>query len=100
VSAGTELVVLTDSSLPWFAYAEHGEWVCEFDAGLPHQRHGSDPDRFVVLMEQAGVMLDTRPDGVSSVDAMLRLAELAFGLSLPPAPEVDQRELLAGVVED
>jgi len=99
LSSGTELVALVKSSLPWFAYAAKGEQVCAFDAGMPHIRHGSDPDRFLTLMGEAGVLRETRPEGVRPVDAMLRLAELAFGLSLPRR-EIESGELAAGVVED
>lgn len=94
VSAGTEVVVLANSSLPWFAYWADGGKVCSFDVGMPHLRYGSDPDRFLPLMAEADVL-----SGPDPVLAMLRLAELAFSLSLPK-DAVESQETVAGLVGD
>ena len=97
VSAGTEAVALVNSSLPWFAYAADGREVCSFDAGMPHLRYGSDPDRFLPLMTEAGVLSGPDQPRVRPVLAMLRLAELAFSLSLPE-DAVESQETAAGVL--
>jgi hypothetical protein len=97
VSAGTEAVVLVNSSLPWFAYVADGGEVCSFDAGMPHLRYGSDPDRFLPLMAEAGILSGPDQPGDRPVLAMLRLAELAFSLSLPK-DAVESQETAAGLV--
>lgn len=99
VSAGAEAVALVSSSLPWFAYAADGGEVCSFDVGMPWLRYGSDPDRFLPLMGEAGVLSGPDQPPVRPVLAMLRLAELAFSLSLPK-DAVESQETVAGVIGD
>ncbi|MEV5357168.1 DUF6461 domain-containing protein, partial [Streptomyces sp. NPDC052693] len=83
VSAGTELIALVSTATaPAFVYARDGEEICGFDPGLPHVRSGTDPDRFLPQMAQAGLPTDGTPVEGDPVVAMLRFAEAAFGLSL------------------
>lgn len=99
VSAGTEGVALVNSALPWFAYAADGGEICSFDVGMPWLRHGSDPDRFLQLMAEAGVLSGPDQPHVRPVLAMLRLAEMGFSLSLPK-DAVEAQETVAGLVGD
>ncbi|GAA1218439.1 hypothetical protein GCM10009665_05430 [Kitasatospora nipponensis] len=98
VSAGTRACTLVSTmTIPWFAYWEDAEPICDFDPGMPSTRHGTAPDHLNPVMAQVG--LDPSPDatGSTSVSGMLLLAERAFGVTLP-YEAVFQGELLGGVV--
>lgn len=97
VSQGTEVVVLVSTATtPWFAYCENGEIVCSFDPGTPLGRYGSDPDRFLAAMQRVGIVAGGPAPERGAVEAMLEMAEVEFGLSLPAA-DVSGTELLAGI---
>ncbi|WP_438290878.1 DUF6461 domain-containing protein [Streptomyces sp. HUAS TT7] len=100
VSAGTESVVLVSTStIPWFAHSVNGEEVCAFDPGLPDIRYGTGADRLVPAMARAGFSVGGNPAPLGAVEAMLHLAEQEFGLGLPRY-EVESGELAAGVAND
>ncbi|MFD7540219.1 DUF6461 domain-containing protein [Streptomyces sp. NPDC059819] len=99
-SAGTECVVLiSTSTIPWFAYMVDGEEICAFDPGLPDIRYGTGSGEMVAAMADAGFAVDGKPAAGSAVEAMLRLAEQQFGLGLPQH-EVNHAALVAGIVND
>ncbi|MDX3540014.1 DUF6461 domain-containing protein [Streptomyces sp. MB09-01] len=99
VSAVAETVaIVRTETIPWFAYAKNGQTLCSFDPGLPDLRDGADRDILLSHMVESGLRVEGRDSGISSVDAMLGLAERAFGLGLPRELVVDG-ELLAGVAE-
>ncbi len=93
VSRGTEVVSVCrhDYASDTFAYIVDGEPVVLFDPMLPDERSGSDPDRFVMEMREAG--LD--PDHDIDVDdahidfPMERSFALASRVTgLPFSPEI------------
>lgn len=98
VSAGTAAVSLlrTAESLLMFKFAENGSMVCSFDVDLPHLRSGKDPDRLLPQMEQLGLAPEV-DRGVDTDQAMLALAEAAFGIALPRV-QVEAGVLLAARV--
>ncbi|MFF3159175.1 DUF6461 domain-containing protein [Streptomyces sp. NPDC057910] len=99
-SAGTECVVLVSTStIPWFAYMVDGDEICAFDPGLPHIRYGTGTSEMVAAMADAGFAVDGKPAAGGAVEAMLRLAEQHFGLGLPKH-EVIHDALAAGIVND
>ncbi|MDT0390829.1 DUF6461 domain-containing protein [Streptomyces dubilierae] len=101
VSAGTELVALiSTATAPAFVHALDGEETCGFDPGLPHLRSGTDPDRFLPQMAQAGLPTDGTPVEGEPVAAMLRFAETAFGLSLSQSSLLHEEHLSGRVLED
>ncbi|MEU3853722.1 DUF6461 domain-containing protein [Streptomyces sp. NPDC029554] len=101
VSAGTELVALiSTATAPAFIHALDGEEVCGFDPGLPHLRSGTDPDRFLPQMAQAGLPTDGTPVEGDPVVAMLRFAETTFGLSLSQSSLMQEEHLSGRIPED
>lgn len=63
LSGGTEAVVVhwTPKPTHFMSYLINGSLVTSFDLGMPSHRTGSDPDRFVTEMRQAGLQTE-RPD--------------------------------------
>ncbi|MFI8215931.1 DUF6461 domain-containing protein [Streptomyces sp. NPDC085932] len=101
VSADTELVALiSTATAPAFIHALDGEEVCGFDPGLPHLRSGTDPDRFLPQMAQAGLPTDGTPVDGDPVVAMLRFAETTFGLSLSQSSLMQEEHLSGRIPED
>ncbi|MEV7446457.1 DUF6461 domain-containing protein [Streptomyces sp. NPDC091204] len=99
VSAVAETVaIVRTETVPWFVYAKDGQTLCSFDPGLPDLREGADRDVLLPHMVDSGLRVEGRDSGISPVDAMLGLAERAFGLGLPRELIV-HGELLAGVAE-
>lgn len=89
LSAGTELalVELTLSS-ELFYYFVDGTEVTSFEPLMARDRFGSDPDRFVSQMRQAGLRVDRSPDDDDnelerdSGIAVLDMLTLALGIRL------------------
>jgi hypothetical protein len=89
LSAGTELALaeLTLSSELFYYFVDRTE-VTSFEPLLARDRDGSDPDRFVQQMRQAGLRVDPRPDdGDHELErspriALLDMLTLALGIRL------------------
>lgn len=84
LSRGTEAltVVRHDYASPRFSHAADGEVLTTFHLNYPDQRGGTDPDRHLALMRQAG--FDPDDDGGQydeAVSRALRLAELITGVA-------------------
>lgn len=64
LSQGTEAVSVLrhDYASPSFGYAVDGTLVVGFNPTYPARRHGSDPDRLVPLMREAGFVTDEDDD--------------------------------------
>lgn len=74
-----------------FKYAENQVMICTFDAILPHLRYGTDPDRFLTQMQQAG--LDTDHNfAADPLKAVLDFTQATFDISVPQ--DIDERLLL------
>ena len=71
--AGTEVVLVhwTDKPTHFMSYMINGSLVTSFDLGMPSQRAGSDPDRFVTEMRQVGL----RTEADTSEEARARVLE-------------------------
>lgn len=100
LSAGTDLVLFeTGPNFDHFYYFSDGREVTSFEPLLSHYRDGSDPDRFVSQMRQAGLNVDPPPDDDdfdnNTRTAVLEMLTLAFGIRLPrdvalgPLPTVE-----------
>jgi Family of unknown function (DUF6461) len=93
LSAGTEAVVVTwVEVLNDLEYLADGEQVTSFQPEMAWQRYGSDPDRFLAEMRQAGLRTeppspDDEPrkggDYLDDVIAALDMLTLALGIRLP-----------------
>ncbi len=89
LSAGTELALFeTGPNFDHFYYFADGDEVTSFEPLLSHYREGSDPDRFVPQMRQAGLNVDPPPEdddafGGDTRIAVLRMLTLALGIRLP-----------------
>ena len=94
LSRGTEVVVVRHilDGAPQFAYAADGTVITSLWAVPPvPTRSGSDPDRFRPLMREVGLDYAEMPNETeggdpqfSDLEAVLTLAQRAFGLSLSP----------------
>jgi hypothetical protein len=89
LSRGTEAIAFVrhDYATPRFTHAVDGEIVTTFHLNYPDHRDGSDADRHLALMREAG--FDPDDDGGQygeAVSRALRLAELITGV----APTFDQ----------
>ncbi|SNT51498.1 hypothetical protein SAMN05216276_105360 [Streptosporangium subroseum] len=64
LSTGTETIMIFSNVNAWsrFEYLVDGEVVTSFDLASPDWREGSDPDRFVEMMRDAGFDPDGGPD--------------------------------------
>lgn len=99
LSAEGEAVTVSSTGVAHsgFGYALGGEVVTSLVTIVPFTREGSDPDRFLPLIRQAG-LVHPRPDGLaragSDLHAVLTIAEQAFGLSIGQA-ELDRLLLSA-----
>lgn len=87
LSEGTELACLDFLlSSGYFYYFADGAEVTSFEPLLSSDRYGTDPDRFVPQMRQAGLDVDPPPDdAVLQGDpniAALRMLTLALGIRL------------------
>jgi hypothetical protein len=86
VSAGGDAVAVRNSlsGIAGFAYAERGDVVTSLVTIRPYTRDGSDPDRFLSLLRRVGLAEAAQPGGpvMSALQAVLTVAEEAFGLSL------------------
>lgn len=83
LSRGTEaLAVLRhDYASPSFDHAMDGTVVTAFNLNYPDQRHGTDPDRLLPLMRQAGFDPDDDEGQYEqAISRALRLAELITGV--------------------
>jgi hypothetical protein len=75
-----------------FGYAADGEVLSELVTIPPFTRTGTEPDRFLPLLQQVGLDFGTRGErhvagempATSDLQRVLAVAELAFGLSLTP----------------
>ncbi|MEV8087486.1 DUF6461 domain-containing protein [Streptomyces nigra] len=108
LSRGTEAVDVwrTVNAHRSLGYAQDGRLVCRFEPGRPHERTGTDPDRLVAAMREAGLLPadGTSPgEGPADVDQpelrALALAESVFRLDLPRAEVLDGRLLSARLTE-
>jgi hypothetical protein len=69
-----------------FGYAADGDVIATLTTSVPPHWSGSDPGRFGPLARELGLTEDTEPpDELTELEAMLSLAERAFGLSLARA---------------
>jgi hypothetical protein len=94
VSRGGEAVVVRHAldAFAEFGYAAGGVVVSHLVTIVPYRRSGSDPDRFLALLRQAGLDFDTAAQHdagdeqpvLGDLEAVLTVAERAFGLSLSP----------------
>lgn len=93
VSRGGEAVVVRHAldAFAEFGYAAGGVVVSHLVTVVPYRRSGSDPDRFLALLRQVGLNFETgvRRDAgeeqlLGDLEAVLTVAERAFGLSLSP----------------
>jgi Family of unknown function (DUF6461) len=89
LSAGSEAVLVTQTaSISYFHYYVDGAEVTAFEPLRGWERFGTDPDRFLPYMRQAGVRLDgeVRLDDLDAykdpVIAVLEMVTLALGISL------------------
>jgi len=91
LSAGTDLAWVTHTmTIDTFDYYRDGTEVTHFDPVLSWQRSGTDPDRFVPAMRQAGFDVDEPPDDDDAelppggyVIAVLEMLTIEFGIRLP-----------------
>ncbi len=98
VSRGGDAVVVRHAldAFAEFGYAAYGEVVSHLVTIPPYTRTGDEPERFLPLLQQVGLDFDTagQPGAAgevlarSDLQAVLAVAERAFGLSLTPR-EVD-----------
>jgi hypothetical protein len=83
LSAGTEAVLVTRAeALSYFHYYVDGAEITAFEPLLAWDRFGTDPDRFLPYMRQAGVRLDDDDAIKDPVIAVLEMATLALGIRL------------------
>lgn len=88
LSAGTDLALFeTGPNFDHFYYFADGDEVTSFEPLLSQYRDGSDPDRFVPQMRQAGLNVDPPPEdddnfGDDTRTAVLEMLTLAFGIRL------------------
>jgi len=108
LSRGTEAVDIwrTVNAHRSLGCAQDGQLVCRFEPARPHERTGTDPDRLVGAMREAGLLPadGTSPEeGPVDVDQpelrALALAESVFRLDLPRAEVLDGRLLSARLTE-
>ena len=88
LSAGTDLALFDEgltSDSPDFSYLVDGAEMTGFEPWLAHERRGSDPDRFVPQMQQAGLIAAPHPNAelqdIPRV-ALLEMLTLALGIRL------------------
>lgn len=87
LSAGTELALFeTGPNFDHFYYFADGDEVTSFEPLLSQYRSGSDPDRFLPYMRQAGLNVDPPPEDDDSFPdlpvALLEMLTLALGIRL------------------
>ena len=87
LSSGTDLAMLASGpNMDYFYYLTDGTEVTSFEPLLAHDRDGSDPDRFVPQMLQAGLPVDRSRDRArpqrSPRIAVLEMLTLALGIRL------------------
>jgi hypothetical protein len=95
LSAGTDVAWFSwTQTIDYFHYLAYGTEVTAFEPGMGWDRFGSEPDRFVSEMRQAGVSADRpvpgspRPVGAGASGrdpriATLEMLTLALGIRLP-----------------
>jgi hypothetical protein len=107
LSAGTDLALFElFPGKSYFYYHADGQEVTSFEPVMSPWRHGSDPDRFVRQMRQAGLDVDPPSEdaelGGNPALALLNTLTLALGIRLPgeqalgPLPTVGVTEPLSG----
>ena len=83
LSAGTEAVLVTRAeALSYFHYYVDGTEITAFEPLLAWDRFGTEPDRFLPYMRQAGVRLNDNDAIKDPVIAVLEMVTLAFGIRL------------------
>lgn len=83
LSAGTEAVLVTRAeSLSYFYYYIDGAEITAFEPLFGWARFGTDPDRFLPYMRQAGMRLDDDDAIKDPVIAVLEMVTLALGIRL------------------
>jgi hypothetical protein len=103
LSAGTEVARFEmGPSLDYFYFYVDGVEVTSFEPLMAYDRGGTDPDRFIASMSQAGLPVNRRPDadddrayglGWDPSLALLNMLTLALGIQVPR--EVGLGQLLA-----
>lgn len=86
--ADTDLALFeTGPNFDHFFYFSDGDEATSFEPLLSHYRDGSDPDRFVPQMRQAGLNVDPPPEdddfAADTRTAVLEMLTLALGIRLP-----------------
>jgi len=99
LSAGTDLALLVSGpNMDYFYYFADGVEVTSFEPLLAHDRDGSDPDRFVPQMRQAGLPVERGRDRAgprrSPRVALLETLTLALALGIRLSREVAMGPLL------
>ena len=89
LSGGTDLALFDEgltSDSPDFSYLVDGAEMTGFEPLVAHERSGSDPDRFVPQMRQAGLIAAPHPEDAGLQDsprvALLDMLTLALGIRL------------------
>jgi hypothetical protein len=83
LSAGTDAVLVTRAeALSYFHSYVDGAEVTAFEPLFGWERFGTDPDRFLSYMRQAGVRLDDDDAIKNPVITVLQMVTLALGISL------------------
>lgn len=93
VSAGAEAVTVRNclDGFAEFGHAADGDVTTTLATIVPYSREGSDPDRFLSLIREAGLDFEADAGGqaLPDLEAVLTVAERAFGLSLDE-PELER----------
>ena len=76
------MLVTQTASLSYFHYYVDGAEITAFEPLLAWDRFGTDPDRFLPSMRQAGVRLDDDDAVTDPVIAVLDMVTLALGIRL------------------
>ncbi len=90
LSSGTDLAMVESNpkGMDFFNYLVDGTEVTSFEGLMADDRDGTDPDRFLAQMRQAGLEVDPLPDDDDSdapdiMECLLALLTLALGIRLP-----------------
>lgn len=86
LAAGTEVVLFTHTqTIDHFSYYSNGTLVTSFEPMNGSARYGTEPDRFVEQMRQAGLptRIDDDDDDANPMIALFRMLTIALGIRVP-----------------